>query len=53
MAFAQASVGVAAGWPMTGTILIAAEVTRQGAATSPHPLKPSNKAKTTKRAPIS
>jgi hypothetical protein len=39
MAFAHASVGVAAAWPTTGTILIAAEPTRQGAAAKPQPLK--------------
>src|ERR1700735_1093993 len=32
---------------------MAAEATRQGAATSPHPLKPSNRASTAKRTPIS
>lgn len=37
MTAAQASVGSAATWPTTGTILSAAEVTRQGAASTPQP----------------
>jgi hypothetical protein len=37
IASAQASVGTAAGCPMTGTILITADATRHGAATSPQP----------------
>ena len=39
MALEQASVGVAAGCPTTGTILIAAEATRHGAANRPQALK--------------
>jgi hypothetical protein len=37
MTAAQASVGRAATWPTTGTILMAALATRQGAANRPHP----------------
>ncbi len=39
MTLAQASVGAAAGWPTMGTILMAAEPTRQGAATRPQPVR--------------
>ena len=48
MALAQASVGAAAGWPTTGTILIAAEPMRQGAANSPQPFK-ANRQQSAKR----
>ena len=37
MTAAQASVGKAAAWPTTGTILITALPTRHGAARTPHP----------------
>jgi hypothetical protein len=37
MVSAQASVGVAAAWPTSGTILSAADATRHGAATRPQP----------------
>ena len=37
MMSAQASVGVATVWPTTGTILMAADATRQGAAARPQP----------------
>jgi len=37
MMSAHASVGAAAMWPTTGTILSAADVTRQGAAARPQP----------------
>jgi len=37
MTFAQASVGVAATSPTSGTALITPELTRHGAATTPHP----------------
>ncbi|MFT5643769.1 MAG: hypothetical protein ACI83P_001316 [Janthinobacterium sp.] len=39
MTAAQASVGSAAACPTTGTIFSTAEVTRQGAARTPHPLR--------------
>lgn len=35
---AQASVGNAAAWPTTGTILMTADEIRQGAASTPQPL---------------
>ena len=38
MTAAQASVGKAAAWPTTGTILMTAEPTRHGAASTPQPL---------------
>ena len=40
MIAAQPSVGKAATWPTIGTILMAAEATRHGAASTPQPLKP-------------
>jgi len=36
---AHASVGVAATWPTRGTMSMTAEVTRQGAATTPQPAR--------------
>lgn len=39
MTAAQASVGKAAAWPTTGTILMAALATRHGAAKAPQPDK--------------
>src|SRR3954469_4901798 len=48
MTSAQASVGVAAAWPTTGTILITAEATRHGAATRPQPLRHKHMARTTR-----